>query len=98
MFEEIGALQPLQEAAEILAIREDWPTLYNPELLQRNQVPVAAAMYYNDMYVERELSEKTAALIPDIKLWITNEHEHSALRLHGEAVFGRLYDLLHGEA
>lgn len=97
MFDEIGALQPLQEAAEILATREDWPTLYNPELLQRNQVPVAAAMYYDDMYVERELSEKTAALIPDIKLWITNEHEHSALRLHGETVFGHLYDLLHGE-
>ena len=31
------------------------------------------------------------------KLWVTSEHEHSALRMHGEAVFGRLYDMLHGE-
>jgi pimeloyl-ACP methyl ester carboxylesterase len=97
MFAEIGALQPLREAAEILAAREDWPQLYDPAILQQNQVPVAAAVYYDDMYVERENSEKTAALIQGIKLWITNEHEHSALRLHGEAVFERLYGMLHGE-
>jgi hypothetical protein len=66
-------------------------------VLAGNQVPVAAAVYYNDMYVEGELSEKTAALIKGIKLWITNEYEHSALRLHGETVFARLYDMLHGE-
>jgi pimeloyl-ACP methyl ester carboxylesterase len=97
MFEEIGALQPLQEAAEILATRDDWPPLYDPKVLSQNQVPVAAAVYYNDMYVERRLSEQTAKLIPGIKLWVTNEHEHSALRQHGEEVFGRLYDMLHGE-
>lgn len=97
MFEEIGALQPMREVAEILASWEDWLPLYDPVALQRNQVPVAAAVYYNDMYVERELSEKTTALINGIKLWITDEHEHSALRLHGEAVFDRLYDMLHGE-
>jgi len=97
MFTEIGALQPLREVAEILAVRENWPPLYDPALLQQNQVPVAAAVYYDDMYVERENSEKAAALIQGIKLWMTNEHEHSALRLHGEAVFERLYKMLHGE-
>jgi hypothetical protein len=98
MFEEIGALQPLREAAEKLATRDDWPALYDPKVLKRNQVPVAAAVYYNDMYVDRKLSEQTAKLISGIKLWITNEHEHSALRLHGEEVFDRLFDMLHGEA
>ena len=97
MFDDIGALKPLQETAEILAASEDWPDLYDPAKLQRNQVPVAAAIYYNDMYVDRALSEKTASLIDGIKLWVTNEHEHSALRMHGEKVFGRLYDMLHGE-
>jgi len=97
MFEEMGALRPLQEAAEILAHRDDWPPLYDPTVLARNQIPVAAAVYYNDMYVERKLSEQTAELISGIRLWITNEHEHSALRQHGEEVFGRLYDMLHGE-
>jgi hypothetical protein len=98
MFAEIRALQPLREAAEILAQDADWPPLYDPAVLKQNQVPAAAAVYYNDMYVERNLSEQTAALIQGIRLWVTNEHEHSALRLHGETVFGRLYDLLHGEA
>ncbi len=97
MFTEMRALRPLQEAAEILAAYDDWPPLYNPAVLKQNQVPVAAAVYYDDMYVERHLSEETAALIKGIKLWITNEHEHSALRQHGEAVFERLYSMLHGE-
>jgi pimeloyl-ACP methyl ester carboxylesterase len=97
MFDEIAGLQPLKEAAEILAARDDWPALYDPAVLANNQVPTAAAVYYNDMYVERELSEKTAALLKGIRLWVTNEHEHSALRMHGETVFARLYDMLHGE-
>jgi len=97
MFEEIGGLKPLQESAEILAAKADWPDLYDLEQLQQNPVPVAAAVYYNDMYVELGLSEKTASLIQGSKLWVTSEHEHSALRMHGENVFGRLYDMLHGE-
>lgn len=97
MFDEIGALKPLQKAAEILASEKDWPGLYDTAVLGHNQVPVAAAVYYDDMYVERELSERTADLIQGIRIWVTNEHEHSALRMHGEAVFGRLYDMLHGE-
>jgi hypothetical protein len=80
-----------------LAHDSDWPPLYDWAVLRKNQVPVAAAVYYNDMYVERGLSEQTATLVNGIKLWVTNEHEHSALRLHGEAVFERLYNLLHGE-
>ncbi len=97
MFEEIGALKPLREAAEILAACDDWPDLYDPAVLGRNQVPVAAAVYYNDMYVEHSLSERTASRINGIKLWVTNQHEHSALRMHGESVLERLYDMLHGE-
>ena len=97
MFDEIGGLRPLKEAAEILAARDDWPDLYDPAVLARNRVPAAAAVYYNDMYVERELSEKSAAVLKGTRLWVTNEHEHSALRMHGETVFARLYDMLHGE-
>ena len=97
MFEEIGGLKPLRESAEILAAKADWPDLYDLEQLQQNTVPVAAAVYYNDMYVELGLSQMTACQIKGSKLWVTSEHEHSALRMHGETVFGRLYDMLHGE-
>ena len=60
-------------------------------------MPVAAATYYNDMYVDREQSEETAREVPGIKFWITNEYEHNALRADGEKLLGRLLGMLHGE-
>ena len=63
MFEDYGALAPLREAADILAAHE-WPRLYDPERLAANEVPVAAAIYAEDMYVERAFSEETAARDP----------------------------------
>jgi pimeloyl-ACP methyl ester carboxylesterase len=97
MFEEYGALAPLREAAEILAAHE-WPRLYDPDRLRANDVPVAAAIYAEDMYVERALSEETAAQIRGLRPWITNEHEHNGLRADGERVLGRLIDLVRGRA
>ena len=56
-----------------------------------------AAVYYNDMYDERTYSEETAADIRGIKLWITNQYEHNALRADGEVVLNHLLAMLHGE-
>jgi pimeloyl-ACP methyl ester carboxylesterase len=95
MFEEHGALAPLREAAEILA-RHEWPRLYDPERLAANEVPVAAAIYAEDMYVERTLSEETAARIRGLRPWLTNEFEHNGLRVDAERVLGRLIDLARG--
>jgi len=60
-------------------------------------VPCVAAVYYNDMYVERAYSEETAQTIRGIKLWITNQYEHNALRADGETLLHRLLGMLHGE-
>ena len=57
MFEEFAALQPVKEAAEILAKKADWPKLYDLETLESNSVPVAGATYYEDMYVDFELAQ-----------------------------------------
>ena len=65
--------------------------------LRQNTVPVAAAVYYDDMYVHREFSEETATLVPNIKLWMTNEYEHNGLRADGGAVLGRLLAMVRGE-
>jgi hypothetical protein len=94
MFEDYRALGPLREAAELLAAHE-WPRLYDGERLEANEVPVAAAVYAEDMYVEREFSEETAARIRGLRLWLTNEYEHDGLR-QDERVLGRLIDLAHG--
>jgi pimeloyl-ACP methyl ester carboxylesterase len=97
MFDDYEYLRPLKEAAEILAAYEGWPRLYDQKVLKANKVPCVAAVYYNDMYVERAFSEETADCIRGIKLWVTNEYEHNALRADGERVLGRLLDMLHGE-
>lgn len=97
MFDEYPQLQPLKAAAELLAADADWPLLYDINTLRANRVPCVAAVYYNDMYVERAYSEETAANIGGIKLWITNQYEHNALRADGEAVLDRLLGMLHGE-
>jgi len=97
MFDEYPYLRPLKDAAEILAAYDGWSRLYDVDTLRANSVPCAAAVYYNDMYVERAFSEETAREIAGIKLWVTNEYEHNGLRSYGEKVLGRLLDMLHGE-
>ena len=97
MFEEYGALAPLREAADILAGHE-WPRLYDADRLAANEVPVAAAIYAEDMYVERALSEETAAHIRGLRTWLTDEYAHNALRADGGRVLGRLIDLVRGRA
>lgn len=98
MFDEYPGLTSLKEAAEILAHHADWPRLYDKSVLEKNTVPCAAAVYYNDMYVERQYSEETADSIRGMKLWVTNEYEHNGLRAGGERLFSRLLDLIHGRA
>jgi pimeloyl-ACP methyl ester carboxylesterase len=97
MFDDYGALAGLREAADILAERE-WPRLYDPERLRTNEVPVAAAIYAEDMYVERAFSEETAAQIRGLRPWLTNEYEHNGLRADGARVLGHLIDLARGRA
>jgi len=97
MFDEYKQLQPIKEAADLLANFDGWPALYDIPTLNNNQVPVVASVYYNDMYVEREISEQTAKEIRQLRLWITNEYEHSALRLHGGELLDRLLKMLHGD-
>jgi pimeloyl-ACP methyl ester carboxylesterase len=97
MFEDYGALAPLREAAELLAEHE-WPRLYDPERLRASDVPAAAVIYADDMYLERAFSEQTAAEIRGLRPWVTNEFEHNAVRVDGERVLGRLIDLARGRA
>jgi pimeloyl-ACP methyl ester carboxylesterase len=92
MLDDYGALRPLREAAHLLAERE-WPQLYDAEQLARNDVPVAAAIYADDMYVDRALSEETAGLIRGLRVWLTSEYEHDGLAVEGERVLDRLIDL-----
>jgi pimeloyl-ACP methyl ester carboxylesterase len=98
MFDVYPQLQPLKEVAEKLAQTEDWPMLYDVDKLRLNKVPVAAAVYFDDMYVHREFSEETAVIVPNTKLWITSEYEHNGLRADGERILDRLLAMARGNA
>ncbi|KAK4786971.1 hypothetical protein SAY86_010804 [Trapa natans] len=97
MFDEIYALRPFKEAANILAEKKDWPPLYDVKSLNNNKVPVAAAVYYEDMYVNFKLAMETASHITGIRLWISNEYMHSGLRDNGTRVLNQLLGMLNGK-
>ncbi len=97
MWEEYGALHSHREAAHLLA-EHAWPRLYDADRLRHNEVPVAATIYVNDLYVESAFAQETARAIRGLRPWITNEFEHNGLRADGERVLGRLIDLTRGRA
>lgn len=97
MFTDYGALAPLAEAAELLA-RHPWPRLYDPAVLAANQVPVAAAVYHDDPYVESRFSLETAEQTRGMRVWLTNEYDHNGLRADGARILDRLVDLAHDRA
>ncbi len=90
-------LRPLSEAADLLAERDDWPPLYDRSRLAANDVPVAAAVYYDDMYVDREFSMQTAQAIRGLRTWVTSEYEHDGLRVSAGAVLDRLIAICRGD-
>ena len=97
MWQDYAGLRPQQAAAELLA-EHPWPALFDPDRLRRNEVPVAATIYVNDLFVDRDFAEETASAIGRTRTWQTDEYEHNGLRADGERVLGRLIDLMRGRA
>jgi hypothetical protein len=97
VYEDYGALRPLHDAAHALA-DHDWPRLYDFDVLERNEVPAAAAIYAEDLYVPMRYSVQSAKRIRGLRPWITSEYQHNGLRADGDKVLGRLIDLARGRA
>jgi pimeloyl-ACP methyl ester carboxylesterase len=94
-FEDAVGLQPYRDIASILA-EHPWPRLYDADVLASVDVPCAAAIYTDDPFVDRELSEQTADLLPGMRRWLTNEYLHNGLRSDGGRVLDRLVGLVRG--
>ncbi|GHG65495.1 alpha/beta hydrolase [Streptomyces griseocarneus] len=92
------ALRPLRRTAEILAERTDWTPLYDAGRLARTTVPVAAAVYHDDLYVDTAHSLRTAGAVAGLRTWVTDEFEHDGLRAGGRTVLDRLLRLVNDEA
>lgn len=94
-FEQDPALVPLRELAEVLAVRtEGWGALYDPAQLARNTVPAAAAVYVDDIFVDREISLATAAAVKGLQVWETADFHHDGISDDGEGIFARLLALV----
>ncbi|MFD9906323.1 alpha/beta fold hydrolase [Streptomyces sp. NPDC059063] len=98
MFDSDPALRPLRETADLLAERADWAPLYDTGRLAANDVPVAAAVYHDDLYVDTDDALRTARAIRGLRTWVTDEYEHDGVRASGPRVLDRLLGLVRGEA
>jgi pimeloyl-ACP methyl ester carboxylesterase len=91
--ETVPAFRPWRDVTLALAEHE-WPSIYDAEAIAASGATGAAAVYVDDVYVPMEFSLETARLLPDVKLWVTSEHEHNGLR--SGPVLSRLIDLAQG--
>ncbi|GAA3923912.1 alpha/beta fold hydrolase [Microbacterium invictum] len=92
MFDEVRLLRGFAPAVQALAERPTWSTLYDVDRLAANEVPVAAAVYFDDMYVDADLQLQTLRGLGNAQHWVTNEFEHDGI---GTArVFERLRELV----
>jgi proline iminopeptidase len=93
MFREIRSLRPFEAAAEALARHSHYAPLYDVARLAANDVPLAAVIYFDDLYVDSGLSLETVGRIGNAQGWVTNEYEHDGLRASAD-VFARLREMV----
>ena len=79
MFDEVRLLKPFAPAVHELAARTEWSRLYDVERLAANDVPLAAAVYFDDMYVDSGLQLDTLSRLGSSHAWVTHEYEHDGL-------------------
>lgn len=93
MFKGFDELHGLLDTADRLANAQDWPELYDEAQLAKNEVPVYAATYVEDMYVEFEFARDTASKIKGCKMFVTNVLYHDALNHKTDEVMKQLFAL-----
>lgn len=89
-------LAPLAEATQILAAKDDWGPLYDLAVLAENTVPVAAAVYTDDVYVDRDLSLETAAAVQGLQVKEYGEFHHDGIGDEGPRILRELLALAGG--
>ena len=90
MFEQERALRPFKPAMDVLMEDTHFGTIYDADQLARNEVPLQAAVYFDDMYVDSGLQLDTLSRVGRSHYWTTNEFEHDGV--HGSVVFKHLFD------
>jgi proline iminopeptidase len=84
------ATSPLFDAAESLARHDGWGPLYDRAQLNRNTVPVAAAVFRDDVYVTHASSLAAAAQINGIQIYERDDLHHDGIAQDGSTIFREL--------
>ncbi|OZG60299.1 proline iminopeptidase [Bifidobacterium lemurum] len=90
MFEQERALRPFKPAMDLLMEDTGFGVIYDADQLARNEVPLQAAVYFDDMYVDSGMQLDTLSRVGNSYYWTTNEFEHDGLRAGN--VFERLWN------
>ncbi|MFE4248194.1 hypothetical protein ACFRU3_01670 [Streptomyces sp. NPDC056910] len=59
-------------------------------------MPVAAAVYQDDVFVDREQSLEAAKFVRGLRAWVSDAHAHDGVKAD-PAVFDRLIAMARGE-
>lgn len=103
MFDDYSELKPFKELAYALHDFSEWSTIYDPKVLKTitwDKVPIVAATYFDDQYVDFEITRKVKQdIIPrgNLRQFITNEYFHNGLGQDPETILSSLFDLLDRE-
>ena len=96
--------------SEALATKDDWLPLFDAKNMRRaliggdnrNEPPrtkAASVSYYDDMYVDFDCAMKLVKRdgpMEGVKVWITNEYQHSGLRDDGANILSKLVSMAKG--
>jgi hypothetical protein len=92
--------------SESLATKNDWLPLFDASNMRKAlsggasaKTRAAAAVYYEDMYVDFDCCMKLVqrgAPLEGVKVWVTNEYQHSGLRDDGASIVQKLLGMAKG--
>lgn len=100
MFDDYSELRPFKSLAYSLHSKKNWEKLYDEDTLSKirfSEVPIVAATYVNDQYVDFGLTKSVKNKIfglNNLRQYITSEFFHNGLRADPAKVIGSLMDLL----
>ena len=94
----------VQSVAHAIAAKTDWTPLWNTDhmrhVLESGTSRAAAAVYYDDFYVDFDCSMKllqdNGPLARGCHVYVTNEYQHSGLRDDGAKIFAKLHGMALG--
>ncbi len=66
-------LKPFKPAMDLLMEDTSWDKIYDPQRLACNEVPLQAAVYFDDMYVDSGMQLDTLSRVGNSHAWVTNE-------------------------